>query len=311
MTGLTRFAFLTVAITYGLLIIGGLVHATDSGLACGQAWPSCDGTWFPAMVGGVQFEHTHRLVAGTVGILTLILAIWLWRTQKKNPLLRWSGVLATGLVTFQALLGRKTVLEGLTAWVSATHLATAMAFFALLIWISFRTQQRPPSYGVLQKKIGLLRWLVGLTAMAVYIQIVLGAVVRHLDAGLACTYFPLCNGIFWGNSLTFQLHMAHRFGAVIATLLILAMAMIMPWHIKEHSLGRFLTWSAVFLVCIQIVLGILSVLTALEPWVVTLHMGIGSLLWANLVSLWTVLPDTPTLSIERKAVGLHSSEVHA
>src|SRR5215470_1892769 len=105
-----RFAVATAASTYLLILIGGLVHGTGSSLACPD-WPTCYGTMMPKMEGGVLVEHSHRLAAGAVMVLTLVLAAMLMRSatpvQKR---LRPFGWLAVALVFVQALLGGITVL---------------------------------------------------------------------------------------------------------------------------------------------------------------------------------------------------------
>src|SRR5947209_7037142 len=107
-----RLAVVTAAATYLLILIGGLVHGTGSSLACPD-WPTCYGTFMPKMEGGVLVEHSHRLAAGTVVILTLVLAgalSWAGRRDALARRLRPFGWLAVALVFAQALLGGITVL---------------------------------------------------------------------------------------------------------------------------------------------------------------------------------------------------------
>src|SRR5258708_7667249 len=100
-------AFMAVA-TFLLVIAGGMVTSTGSALAVPD-WPLSFGQVFPKMEGGVFYEHGHRLIAATVGLLTIILAVWLWR-KAEEPLLRNAGWIAVGLVCAQGILGRVTVL---------------------------------------------------------------------------------------------------------------------------------------------------------------------------------------------------------
>ena len=120
-----RLALATAAATFALLAIGGLVHATGSSLACPD-WPLCYGQFFPAMEGGVLFEHGHRLVALAVAVLTTALAVLVWRRRREGSV-RALAALAVVLVLFQASLGAVTVVYKLPLLVSAGHLATSMA----------------------------------------------------------------------------------------------------------------------------------------------------------------------------------------
>ena len=139
-----RFAIATAIATYLLILIGGLVHGTGSSLACPD-WPTCYGTFMPKMEGGVLVEHSHRLAAGTVVILTLVLAGLL--TATRDPALRRLrpfGWLAVGLVFAQALLGGITVLLRLPTPISTAHTATSLLFFLTVLYIAVRSRPRWP-----------------------------------------------------------------------------------------------------------------------------------------------------------------------
>ncbi len=280
-----RFALATATATYCLLVIGGMVHATGSSLACPD-WPLCDGQFFPAMVGGVLFEHGHRLAALTVGLLTIALAAVVWRRRSALQL-RALAALAVGLVLFQASLGAITVMKRLPLIVSAGHLATSMAFFALVIYLAWRLRPDP----VLAVP-GAPRRLAAAAATAVYAQIVLGALVRHTGSGLACNVqIPLCNGTLWPNGGPAQLHMAHRVLGVAVAALVLAASV--PAMRAARAAGR--RFPAVFaaaapvLVVAQIALGFLTVTTFISVPVVTVHLALGALLLADALALFLSL----------------------
>src|SRR3954470_23644893 len=180
-----RFAVATAAATYLLILIGGLVHGTGSSLACPD-WPTCYGTFMPKMEGGVLVEHSHRLAAGTVVVLTLLLAIML--TVTRDPALRrlrpfgWLGV---GLVIAQALLGGITVLLRLPTPISTAHTATSLLFFLTVLYVAVRST--PPELlpaGGLSPSVARAALVAG---VAVYFQMVIGGLVRHSGAALACT----------------------------------------------------------------------------------------------------------------------------
>src|SRR6185503_15643434 len=116
-----RFAVATAVATYLLILIGGLVHGTGSSLACPD-WPTCYGTLMPKMEGGVLVEHSHRLAAGSVMILTLVLLVAMYTSREAaHRRLRPLAALAMGLVVVQALLGGITVLLRLPTPVSTMH----------------------------------------------------------------------------------------------------------------------------------------------------------------------------------------------
>jgi heme A synthase len=208
---LHRYAKLTAFVTFVLLLVGGLVHNTRSSLACPD-WPLCFGQVFPRREGGVLVEHSHRLLATTVGLLTIGLLIGLvkraQRTGERNLIVL--GSVALFCVVFQGLLGGLTVLYRLPTWISTTHLAVSMIFFSLLIYIAYRTRERAGR----QPLSASVRRATALAAGAVYAQMILGALMRHLGAGLACVELPLCQGSAWGAHWAVQVHMLHRWLAV-------------------------------------------------------------------------------------------------
>src|SRR5262249_48316601 len=116
---LHRYAVFVTGMTFLLVLAGGLVTSTGSALGV-PAWPLADGQVFPRMQGGVLFEHGHRLIAGTVGLLTFILAGWLWKKEAR-PGVKYVGLSAAGIVILQALLGGITVLYRLPTVISVTH----------------------------------------------------------------------------------------------------------------------------------------------------------------------------------------------
>ncbi len=282
-----RFAVATAAATFVLLVVGGLVHATGSSLACPD-WPLCYGRFFPPMRGGILFEHGHRLVALAVLVLTAALARMVWR---RRPDLRGPAALAMALVLVQASLGGITVLLKLPLLVSSAHLATSMAFFSLLLYLSWRLDPRPSPAEPAS------RGLAGLAALAVYAQIVLGAFVRHTGSGLACNVeLPLCaGGQLWPAWGPAQLQMAHRIAGVLVAVLVLAAA---AGPLRAGAAGGrrarvLLAAAAPVLVLLQIAAGAWTVVSYVSIPVVTLHLAIGAALLADQVALFLALGGRP------------------
>src|SRR5882724_1549578 len=182
--GIHRLAVATAASTFVLLFVGGLVTSTGSGLAVPD-WPLSFGQVFPPMVGGVLFEHGHRLTATLVGCLTLVLALWM-AIGEPRPAVRAAGLLALFAVVLQGVLGGVTVLYKLPLAVSVTHACLAQAFFCLTVVLATVTGPAWASPPAPVASDGPpLALLTGATTAIVFGQLILGALMRHMGAGLA------------------------------------------------------------------------------------------------------------------------------
>jgi heme A synthase len=296
-----RLALVLCGTTFLLLLLGGLVWATGSALACPD-WPLCYGQFFPRMEGGVLFEHSHRLLAGAVALLTVVLTVRLWPVER----LRSAAIVAVVGVLLQAVLGGLTVLLRLPLLVRVAHLGVSQAFFATLLYIAYETRagasdrnERAPL------SVAARGWLL-VAACATYLQLLLGAFVRHTGSGLACkTSVLLCQGQAWPGFGPGQVQMLHRYWAlVVMALVIFATVKALP-EIRRagRRFARFLAVAAHALVVLQIALGVGSVLSFLEIGVVTSHLGVGALLWADLVLLYLASGEGLAL---RAPTGSHS-----
>lgn len=183
-----RFSLLTAGATFILLVAGGLVTSTGSGLAVPD-WPTTFGhnmLLYPwsKMVGGVLVEHGHRLIGAAVGLLTLALALWLWVTERRASL-RWLGAAALTLVIIQGILGGLRVVW-LDRTLAIVHAALAQAFFALMAGVAFLTSREgsEASRKIERAGAGRLRTLTLLTTGVIYLQMIFGAVLRHTSMGI-------------------------------------------------------------------------------------------------------------------------------
>ena len=140
--GLHRFAIFTACATLVLIVAGALVTSNDAGLSVPD-WPTSFGSYYkiPRMVGGVQYEHGHRMVAEFVGLLTIILAVWTWLVDKRLGL-RLLALGAISTVIMQGILGGLTVLLFLPPAVSSAHAALAQTFFCIAVAIVLLTGRR-------------------------------------------------------------------------------------------------------------------------------------------------------------------------
>lgn len=286
MIWLHRYARLLVAATLLLVAAGGMVTSTNSGLSVPD-WPTTYGYSmysFPLskMVGGIFYEHGHRLIASTVGFLTIGLVVFIWRVEPR----RWMRQLAViGLVAvvLQGVLGGLTVLYMLPAPVSISHAGLAQAFFCLTVSVALFTSRTwlTPALPIVDDAT-LRRRALTLTIL-IYLQILLGATMRHIGAGLAIPDFPLAFGRVLPPTWTAQIavHFAHRVMALVVTLVIIANAVyVLRRHRNSPGLVRP-SLGLIGLVAVQVTLGALVVLTAKQPVVNTLHVATGALVLAT------------------------------
>jgi cytochrome c oxidase assembly protein subunit 15 len=297
------YAVLVALSTAVLIFAGGLVTSTGSGLSVPD-WPTTYG-WFmftfplDKMVGGIRFEHTHRLVASTVGFLILVLALWL-RWAEPRRWVRQLGYVALGAVITQGILGGITVLWYLPDPISIAHASLAQLVFCLTISIALATS---PGWRRAYSEHGpaptddILRRITLATTCLVYLQILVGATMRHTDAGLAIPDFPLAFGHLlpptWDAKIA--VHFAHRVGALAVTLFAIATT----GHVFFHHRTRPELWrpSALLLVLLsmQVTLGALTVLSQKHYIINSLHVVTGASVLATSLVL--------TLRARRAAFG--------
>lgn len=179
---LHRYAVATACATFLLIIAGALVTSQDAGLSVPD-WPLSYGKLMPPMSGGIFYEHGHRMVATFVGLLTIGLAVWLWRKEPRRWLRRL-GLVALAAVILQGVLGGITVLLLLPWPVSVGHASLAQLFFCLTVCVALFTSKGWQQEAVRRAGPSPLPRLTLLTAGAVFAQLVLGAALRHKAIGV-------------------------------------------------------------------------------------------------------------------------------
>jgi heme a synthase len=283
--GLHSFAVLTSASTLFLIFAGGLVTTTGSGLAVPD-WPLSYGSLFPPMVGGIFYEHGHRMVAATVGFLTVILTIWIFLKERR----RWVGrIAAAGLaaVILQGALGGLTVLLLLPPAVSILHACLAQTFFCLTVVLASVTSRGWSAAAAPRGGRSALPGLAMAVTGGVFVQLVLGAVMRHLHAGLAIPDFPLSFGRLVPSfeSLPIAVNFAHRAWGITVGLLALGLAARVIARPREEAWPRRAAIVIAALVPLQITLGAFTVWSARGMFFTTLHVATGAALLAACLTL--------------------------
>jgi protoheme IX farnesyltransferase len=280
-----------VLCTAALVFIGATVTTTGSGLSVPD-WPLSFGKVNPRMVGGVIFEHGHRVVAAAVGFLVLVAAIWA-SVIRAATVVRRLALFALALVIFQGLLGGLTVLMRLPTAVSVAHGTTAQIFFctvvALMWWTSasFARTEVAITGGAARN---LLVATGGMTLL-VLAQLLVGATMRHMGAGLVIPDFPTSLG-HWVPPLAsteIAINFAHRLmGVAVAAMALMLCLRIYRFHRSQKALVG-LASALVLLVGCQITLGALTVWSARGLVPTSLHVMNGALVLATAFStfLWS------------------------
>jgi cytochrome c oxidase assembly protein subunit 15 len=304
------FAVICAIATFILIFVGGLVTSTGSALAVPD-WPLAYGRLVPKLVGGVRFEYGHRVVAGVVVMLTIVLASWIAMVERRSWV-RKTAFAAAGVIVLQAILGGITVLYLLPLPVAVAHAGTAQALFCLMVAMalftnpSFGTGAPLEAGGAYPRRRTLatlatgephadgayprrpkLATLATLTTAVIYIQILIGAVMRHLGAGLAIPDFPTSFGHWMPPFYTpaIAVNFAHRFGAAVVSIFVLWTVARVFTNYRDRSA---LTHPALLLLALlltQISLGALTIWSGRAVLPTTAHVAIGAAVLATSLAL--------------------------
>ena len=283
-----------MAWTLLLLYLGSVVHATESSLACPD-WPTCFGTLVPEMTGGVFWEHLHRLVAGGLLLMFGLATYLAYKEPTDRPWIFRACLGGMALLVIQSVFGGLTVLFQLPDMISTTHLALALLFLSLATVLEAATGDPDATdSGGLPRSSGpssrsTLTQLSGGAAVLVFGQSVLGALVRHTDAGMACPDFPLCLGQVVPPLVNVPItaHFVHRVLAIVTTAVVVG-SFLWAYQADVSSSQRRWLAAAAALVIVQVGLGIASVLSVLAVAPVSLHTLVAAALLSVLVRVATL-----------------------
>jgi heme A synthase len=289
-----RLVLATGIATFVLIIVGGIVRVSDSGLGCGPAgsgfhgWPFCNGDVVPGVNLHSIVEYTHRAVAGIVTILIVSIVVMAWRRHREY-LVPAIGLL--GLVLAQAALGGATVEDNLEEAYVAAHLLLAMLLLGGLIWL-YRgvSDARVTDGGPRIRALGVA------ASVAVLCTIVAGGYMAGTQkygrpdyqlgdgAHHACgKQFPACNGEFFpfGRARLVDIHLTHRAFMYLAAILVISLVVV---AIRRGVLTRY-AWGLAALLAVQILVGALNVWLDEYELLIVLHLALGTLLWATTLGL--------------------------
>jgi cytochrome c oxidase assembly protein subunit 15 len=284
---LHRFAIICAIATFILIFVGGLVTSTGSALAVPD-WPLAYGRLVPKLVGGVRFEYGHRVVAGMVVMLTIVLATWIAMVEQRSWV-RKTAFAAAGVIVLQAILGGITVLYLLPLPVAVAHAGTAQALFCLMVAIALFTNPNfdtaaPPVSNRANRQTAVLATI---TTAVIYIQILIGAVMRHLGAGLAIPDFPQSFGHWLPPffSLAIAVNFAHRCGAIVVSILILCtVARVFTTYRARKALSHPALLLLTLLIT-QVSLGAMTIWSGRAVLPTTAHVAIGAAVLATSLAL--------------------------
>jgi heme a synthase len=268
-----RFTVFLAVSTLFLIVAGASVTSNEAGLSVPD-WPLSYGQVMPEMKGGVFYEHGHRMIASAVGFLTVVLALWLWRSDERKWLKRL-GFLAVGAVILQGLLGGITVLYLLPKAVSISHACLAQLFFsttvAMALFTSTAWKQGPQT--VQDSGFPSLRSLTVFASLVTLAQVALGAGFRHRAFGI----------------------LPHIIGAILVTIILLTVATFVLTQFPKHRALSQAAWAVIGITGVQIALGVVAYVARLNHWesaptsilvasTVT-HVAFGALTLASVVGL--------------------------
>ena len=287
-----RIAALTAFITFLLIVLGGWVRITGSGMGCGPDWPRCNGQWIPFMDLETFIEWSHRLVAAVVGVMVAGLTAHAWWPGRGDGW-RWRRTLsaaALALLVVQVLLGAVTVRMELPPTSVILHLGTAMLLLAVLLVAATRQlsgPRRPVSDGPTRTAWGL--------AAGGFVVVLLGALVANLDAAPACQGFPLCNGeLVPPGSFRVHLHWGHRMAAYALALSVLVFPAWVARRRPGNPSARRAAWTVLLLAVGQVAVGGAMVLQTLPEGLRALHVALGAGLFGALVVTAELVRRRPT-----------------
>lgn len=275
----------TVAVTFGLITLGGLVRATESGLGCPD-WPLCHGQIIPPFEYHVLIEYSHRLVASVVGALVVACAVLVWWKHRESTGLKRLMAVAVVALAVQVVLGGITVLTELPAPVVTAHLFAAETLFAMLI-VALLIARPAAADGPAGRRHPYFNTVLVMAAVSMFILLT-GTYIVGSGASAVCPSWPLCTSDWLPNFGLQWEHMAHRAIAGLGGLYIIVMA-VQARRLKGKSRALAgMGMGAATLVVAQVLAGAANPWFHFDAWARVLHLSLASALWGHLVAMAVV-----------------------
>ena len=270
--------------TISLVVIGVIVRATDSGMGCPD-WPLCYGQLIPPTTDSgdviaykAWLEWIHRAIAAVIGLIVLAAVFIALRNLKGRRSLQGASIALLALVLFQAWLGRQTVLESNSGASVTAHLASAMAFVGLQVWVLARSGYSETLAGIRRASGSAVAPVVA--AGAIYALLLFGSNVTGTDTGLLYPDWPLMGGTLFPPITELSTPMiVHRYAtAIVALILISALWIVRREKGSPARVRQLLTYAAAVF-AVQCVIGAVQIFTKLAPWTQTLHVALATVIW--------------------------------
>ena len=299
--------WVTTISVFAMLILGGVVRVTESGLGCGDDWPLCSGQWLPPLQADAIIEYSHRVAASfLVGPLIAATFIGAWISYRREPWIIWPALAALVLVIGQALLGWVTVATELSGHIVLTHLAVAELTFACCVFLLVMAYRGGLREGPAQWATGNIQAFPKLAvwaSVALFVLLISGAYLTNTESATwACNQWPHCinewGGIFPGGKLAL-IHMAHRYVAVIAGLFIIYALHLGFRGRTQPKAIRVLAMAALGVFAMQVLAGAGIIWSGFGQDVETraLHLALASGVWALTVAVATLSNSREPIAI--------------
>ena len=288
--GLRAWSLTSVIFLLGLIILGGVVRITDSGLGCPD-WPFCYGKVLPPAEFKAIVEYSHRFVAAITGLIVVGTGVTIWRSHREDRRLTTAFVLAFILLVIQVILGWVTVRTELNEWLVMAHLTVAESLLAMMLliavvgWTAFKG-----GHGEVSTQMTKTARNTFIGALVLMLGVMLsGAYTQATGATGACgDSWPLCAGSIFPDTFLEGVHMGHRLVTIVAVPVLVAAA-----HQAYNLRGRAPTLSQIATLFIalfvaQIVVGGINVMVGFHRATNVLHVAVATFVWAALVVMVAV-----------------------